>query len=349
MTDLPPPSRDLPPGVHFALRARVLDGTYEDEAPNRRRWLLPAAVLVVVFGAIGVLRGGSPDPGPVATDPATPSSASASPSPTGPPPANPTSFDALWTRLTPSWLPAGLPVTLRSVSRSVESLRAGSYTGPTVVITLDPRSSRAPGLTGRDQGPGPSIDGRPSTWSESTTTNRGWLTWNWADDARATVQLLSFPDSTEDKIAIAARIATGLRPQSPTRVALPFTVEAPPYAWVVDSRVSRSGEGYGGGVGFGPTGGVLTAVEFGWLPARLAPPNLPANETVNGRDANLGLEDSVLVVSQTFGSSVATTRCTPKPGATALAARAECVELAGGVAATGDVTDPRTWSTTPVR
>lgn len=355
MTDLPPPppSRDLPPGVHATLRTRVLDGTYEHEAPSRRWWLLPAAaaaaVLVVLFGAIGVLRGGPPEPGPAVTGPVAPPPTASSPSPAGPPSVNPTSFDALWTRLTPTWLPDGLPITYRGVTRSQESLRAGSYTGPTVVITLDPRASRGPSLTGDTTIPGPTINGQPSTWSAYADRNQNWLAWNWAEDARATVQLLSFPGGVEDKVAIAARIAKSLRPQSPTRVALPFTVEAPPYAWVIDSRVTRSGEGYGGGIGFGPTGGALKAVGIGWLPARLAPPNLASNLTVNGRGAHLGFEESVLVVSQTFGSSMAETRCTPKPGASAAAARSECVKIAGGVATTGDTTDPRTWSTSPLR
>jgi hypothetical protein len=351
MTDLPtpPPSRDLPPGTHTALRSRVLEGTY-DEAPSHRYWLLPlaaaAAVLIIVFTAIGVLRSTTPEPAPVTSVPPSPTAApSVSPSPTGPPPANPATFDPLWTRLTPGWLPAGLPVTDHFVGRSEESLRAGSYTGPTVTITIHPRTHPGSAPTGRS---GPDVNGKPSTWSESAMPNRGVLTWEWADGAEARVQLLSFQDDAGSR-TVAARIAEGLRPQSPVRTALPFTVQGPPYAWVLDTRVSRSGEGYGGGIRFGPTGGVVKEVQIGWSPVQLAPAASPPNDTANGRDVSVWYEGDVLVVWQAFDQKVAQTWCTPKPGAAAAAVRAECLVIAGGIARTGDNARPSTWSTDPVR
>ncbi|MFG1921914.1 hypothetical protein [Cryptosporangium sp. NPDC048952] len=353
MNDLPPPSRDLPPGVHSALRARVLEETY-DEAPSRRRWLLPlaaaAAVLVVVFTAIGVLRAGSPspEPAPVATHPP---SGALSPSVSGPPPVNPTTFDPLWTRLTPNWVPADFPVTERAVSRSDEMVRLGGYAEPMIQISITPRTAPAPlqHLPADTTVPGPDVNGKASTWSERAATRRSWLRWEWADGAGAIVQLFGFEGDSSENAEFAARIAAGLRPQSPVRVALPFTVTGPSHAWVLGSIVHRPKETGSTSVRFGPSAGVLKETEVRWTPDRLVQQEYPSNTTVNGREASVRTDGVDEVVRQVFSRNVGEVTCRPKPGVTRETVRSECLTIAASLTPFGDVNAPTSWSTSPVR
>ncbi|SHN43617.1 hypothetical protein [Cryptosporangium aurantiacum] len=336
MTHLPPPPRDLPPGVHTALRARVLDGTSDEaDVPQRRRWLLPlaaaAAVLVVMFGAIGLFRSDPSTPDPVAT--ARPVTA-------------PTSFDPRFTRATPGWLPDGVTVETHAVSPTIERLRTA---GGEVLIELIPRDGRTDldaALAGAYR-PGPSINGKRSVWlpPHGAGDTAGWLGWEWAPGAGAVILIQGVPDGER----VAARIAASLRPGEPKPLALPFTLTRPadlPLAF--HSVAARKSGGYAAALEFEPGTGSVVHVGLEWLPERYAAKTYPPNGTIGGRDANTRVEGEDVVVWQRFGSDVAEVRCRKGKGAAIDVVRAECQAVAASLRPAGENDDPSTWSTEPL-
>ncbi|GAA3396739.1 hypothetical protein [Cryptosporangium minutisporangium] len=357
MTDLPPPSRDLPPGAHTALRSRVLAATYEEEAPRRRR-LLPlaaaAAVLVVVFGAIGVLRSTGERPMPTVSGPGTPAPTAVAPTgvaTTGVPPTTvvaPAAFEPLFTRLAPGWLPDGATVESHGVSRRSEGFRAADRSGVEVEVDVElllrgGRSVLDPGLPGAR--PGPDVNGAPSTWVTGAGNGGGWLRWEWAPGATAVLLVKGVPDAER----VAARVAESLRPGTRRSVAMPFTMVRPAGLPLAShSVVEWAGGGYEARFQFGPGTGPVRSINVTWIPARYAT-NYPPNVTVGGRDANVRTEGEYLVVWQRFGPDVVEVHCRTQKSGSVDAVRAECLRTAGTLRPAGTNEQPSTWSTEPLR
>lgn len=331
MTEIPPPSRDLPPGVHTALRARVLDATYELEAPHRRRWLLPlaaaAAVLVVVFGAIGVLRTAREKPAPVTT---------------AAPVVAPTAFDPRFTRLNPGWLPSGVTVESHGVSTSGEHLRTTRGELWIEIIPRDGRADFGAPLTGSNRR-GPLINGLPSVWNPPDDHGRaGWLSWEWAPGAAATMMVVGFGEE------IAARIAENLHPGEPRPMALPFRMTPPGNLPLLSRSIAlQAPDAFGAGLHFGEGTGNLRSVDVTWLPAKYAAKTYPLTTTVSGRPASVRTEGEYLAVWQRFGADVAEVQCRKQKSGTVEAVRDECLRVAGSLRPAGVNGDPSTWSAKP--
>jgi hypothetical protein len=357
--------RDLLGGIadDTPARTRVDSALAVRTARHRRRqtWTMAgaAALVTLVIVAVAVAVGiNGRRPAPVIA----------------PPQVVPSRFDPLQHRLEAGWLPAHGPTTTHEVSTRLESisgLTPGSATYELQIYLAAAHQqlpARGRSTNGRPVA-GPDINGVASRWYPGARTgigNGGRLVWQWGKYAQAAIDIRG-----DDQQDVAAKIARHLRTDRITPVRTPFQVTPPRGTSVCGSLGVEYRPGsdpadvsYSVGLNFGHClagDPAVTTAAATWLsiqvvPLRTTGISFTGKTTVGGKPADVFAADRVATVRlKPYESAIleikADSLLAAGPSGPTPPAQLKrlAVDLAGTVQVVGDVLDPRTWSTHPVR